>query len=474
MSGMFPCGSCRIVIGILAAIFFSPPFLYGYQILFYYNGADQPGSAVLKCADLLRENGNQVTVINVNGINRDPSRDNWGPPYDQVWDMRFVERDRPGCGYGSPVEADYFDKRWRTKAEDYLGRCGRLFIAGEHYQLADRDEGLYQFLKEIQAVKRGYNACPPSPSGNSSTDREAFYPVESGFGAVSFFGAYVGGIPLDLLNGKSFVSTKTGWQDYDGVVRSIVSAWEGDQLNGAVHSALCARGKLLMVWDASMWTVDELQTSEGKKGEKIPIWDQSSWFSLGGKKKERKSLDVKKAKKFTGQFFTAVSNWLGYYECPCLSRQAVAVSVKTAGQTNIPLALNLESASKLKPEHSEGTSSQTSTPSSISQSGKPLFKKPAGSPLAPQTIVFKAPPVNIYMRFKDGPGEYKLDILDSHGNHVRTLFDQVVKDSTESWASWNGLDEEGQLLREGNYTAVFTKSGIPLREITLEWLLPSR
>lgn len=474
-SGAVPSPFHRIKrCALITFIFLTPAILQAYQILFYYNGLDKPGSAVLQCADLLRKAGNQVTVIDVGGVNRNPKIDSWGPPYDQVWDMRFVESDKTTCGKGSPVEADYFDKRWRVKAEDYLSRCGRLFIAGEHYQLADRNEGLYRFLKEIQAVKRGYDDCPPSRNGNSSTDLEAFYPVRGDLGPVSFFGAYVGGIPVALLNGTSFVDTQVGWQDDDGVERSVVSGWEGDQLKGAVHSPPCARGKLFMVWDASMWTLEALPAVAGSDKRNSPIWNESSWFSWNSKKNKTTVRDIKKAKEATEKFFTAAAHWLGSGKCPCEAPAEMSASDETASKERMPLALKQGITRNQGPNTIVGNILQPLRHNSTPPGIQTTFQKPTASPAAPQTIVFNTPPVYIYMRFKDGPGEYKLDIFDSRGNHVRVLFDQTINQQTEEWASWNGVNETGQLMPQGNYTAVFTKDGRALRKITLIWVLPGR
>ena len=72
---------------------FSPFPALAFNILFYYNSSDGTQGGLLQCVSILQNSGNRVTPVDVNGINRDPTSDNWGPPYDQVWDMRFVDRD---------------------------------------------------------------------------------------------------------------------------------------------------------------------------------------------------------------------------------------------------------------------------------------------------------------------------------------------------------------------------------------------
>src|SRR5579859_8149 len=178
-----------------------------YQILFYCNSSDSVSGMVRHCVPILEKAGNRVTVIDVKGKNHDPTLDNWGAPYDQVWDMRFLNRNTTLCGSGRPQAVDYFDEHWRAKAVQFLDHCGKLFISAEYFTYVDRDEGLYRFLREIGAVKRGYDPCPPSPRGNSETGGPAFYPVHPGLGPVSFYGDMVGGIPLVELTGTSFVDT---------------------------------------------------------------------------------------------------------------------------------------------------------------------------------------------------------------------------------------------------------------------------
>ena len=216
--------------GLWAILSLCPNPLGAARILFYYNSSDGTDGAILQCASILRKAGHQVTVSDVAGKSYDPTDDNWGPPYDQVWDARFVDRNSEACGSGTPQAADYFDIRWRSKAVSFINHCGKLFIAGENYQLMDRDEGLYLFLRQVEAVNSRFNPCAPSPEGNSSTDGTAYYGVQNGLGPVSFFGAWVGGIPMDCLTGTNFVRTSLGWKGNDQVDRSIVSGWEGGQL----------------------------------------------------------------------------------------------------------------------------------------------------------------------------------------------------------------------------------------------------
>src|SRR5579883_1341464 len=116
-----------------ALVYLCPRSAFALNILFYYNSDDGTDGALLQCVTILQNAGNQVTTVDVQGKNRDPRDDNWGAPYDQVWDMRFVDRDSTLCGSGRPEAADYFDVHWRSKAVSFLNHCGNLYIAGEHY-----------------------------------------------------------------------------------------------------------------------------------------------------------------------------------------------------------------------------------------------------------------------------------------------------------------------------------------------------
>ena len=90
------------------------------------------------------------------------------------------------------------------------------------------------------------------------------------------------------------------------------------------------------------------------------------------------------------------------------------------------------------------------------------------------TIVFVNPPVNIDASFADGPGRYKLEIVDDQGNHVNTLYDKHVGFEKETWISWDGTNEQGRLMRYGQYFALFSKDGRMIQKIALTWIPPSQ
>ena len=428
-----------------------------HNILFYFNSGDGSEGALLQCVSLLRHSGHQVTVIDVRGLNRDPSRDNWGPPFDQVWDMRFVDRDSTACGSGRPDAADYFDENWKSKSVSFLNHCGKLFIGAEYYTYVDRDEGLYSFLREIRAVKPGYDPCPPSPRGNSSTPDWAFYRVRPGLGPSLFYGEMVGGIPLNLLTGTSFVDTREGWEG-DQVDRSVVCAWTGNQLGGAVNADPCHRGKLLMVWDATMWTL--WQQAIGDTGEAVPpIWDDSAWVPGNLKEPLDEASRVRKARRVTMAFFPAVVKWLGSRECPCFEAHVPATTPLAVLPTPIP-----------QPRPSTFKPSVTMAPvHSLLAAAKPVSGgTPAPSWGAAQTLVFSGFPVNIYMAFRDGVGDYRLDILDFQGRILQTVFNKPITTQKESWAVWDGMDLTGREMPAGLYYAALSKDGRSLRKVVLQ------
>lgn len=113
------------------------------------------------------------------------------------------------------------------------------------------------------------------------------------------------------------------------------------------------------------------------------------------------------------------------------------------------------------------TAIPTSTPRPIPTP----VSEPAASMPMPETIVFVNPPVNIYIEFADGPGQYKLEVVDAGQNHIRTLFDRHVTGDENQWVEWDGKNEQGTLMSYGQYFAIFTKDGKALRPPTaLTWI----
>ena len=90
------------------------------------------------------------------------------------------------------------------------------------------------------------------------------------------------------------------------------------------------------------------------------------------------------------------------------------------------------------------------------------------------TIVFVNPPVNIDASFADGPGRYRLEIVDDQGNHIATLYDKHVGFEKETWISWDGTNDQGELMHYGQYYALFSKDGKLIQRIALTWIPPAK
>jgi hypothetical protein len=90
------------------------------------------------------------------------------------------------------------------------------------------------------------------------------------------------------------------------------------------------------------------------------------------------------------------------------------------------------------------------------------------------TIVFVNPPVNIDASFADGPGRYKLEVVDANGGHVNTLYDHQVAFEKETWLSWDGTNDQGRLMHYGQYFALFSKDGKIIQKIALTWIPPGK
>ncbi|HEY5599051.1 MAG TPA: hypothetical protein VIK48_00055, partial [Candidatus Manganitrophaceae bacterium] len=117
-----------------------------------------------------------------------------------------------------------------------------------------------------------------------------------------------------------------------------------------------------------------------------------------------------------------------------------------------------------------GTSRETSTPLATVKIPVPIPAQPKTAASAPETLVFTAPPVNIYMRFLDGSGDYRLDVFDANGKHIRMVYARRVTNEKEAWTHWDGFDEKGRRKFPAQYTAYFSKDGKLLRKIVLSWI----
>jgi hypothetical protein len=92
---------------------------------------------------------------------------------------------------------------------------------------------------------------------------------------------------------------------------------------------------------------------------------------------------------------------------------------------------------------------------------------PETTPSLAQTIVFDNQPANIYISYADGPGIYRLEVVDSSGNHLRNLFEKRVVAQQDDWVDWDGRDDTGREMPPGQYTVLYTKDGKGLNELIL-------
>jgi hypothetical protein len=92
---------------------------------------------------------------------------------------------------------------------------------------------------------------------------------------------------------------------------------------------------------------------------------------------------------------------------------------------------------------------------------------------APVTLVMTTQSLNIFMKFLDGPGHYRLEIHDSWGAWVRTIYDKDVQLTREDWATWDGSGSAAQVMPSGLYQAVLFKDERPLRKLIIKKLGPS-
>ncbi len=279
---------------------------------------------------------------------------------------------------------------------------------------------------------------------------------------------------MALLNGTSFVDTSGDWEKNDQVDRSVVSGWTGDQLGGAIDAPVSCRGKLFVVWDATMWTLWQPEQKE-KTERDTPIWDDASWFAWDNNPDKTEGEEISRAQMVTRKFFPAIARWLGKAEGPCgpSSWDQASIVKKAPPPTSRPLKGPAVGPRVLTPAIKNRTS--TVPPAGKARLGT-LVQLPSSQPSAsaPTTIVFDHPPVYFHISFKDGPGDYRLDILDGKGNFLRTVLQESITEKKETWTGWDGKDENGKDRQAGRYFAALSKNGNPLRMISLFWVLPNQ
>ncbi len=219
------------------------------KVLIYFNSDDPAASAepMTVVTNILTAEGAQVTSIGVSTAGYCPTADNWGA-YNQVWDMR-MENSGSGCPPTTTL-ADVFSACWQNQAVTYLESGGDIYLTGEWSFIANRTQGVADFLITIGAVSAGYTDCPGT-TGNGLDQNQAFLPAvfPGQAGPTSFLGIAVGGIPLQYLNGTNFVSDPVLADWTDGENRSMASGWKGSL--GQMANLTGTVGNLVTVWDSS-------------------------------------------------------------------------------------------------------------------------------------------------------------------------------------------------------------------------------
>ena len=69
------------------------------------------------------------------------------------------------------------------------------------------------------------------------------------------------------------------------------------------------------------------------------------------------------------------------------------------------------------------------------------------------------------MSFADGPGVYRLEVLDKDGRHVRDLYEKKIVAAAEDWAEWDGKNDRGLDCPRGWYYVIFSKDGTAIKKI---------
>lgn len=193
-----------------------------------------------------------------------------------------------------------------------------------------------------------------------------------------------------------------------------------------------------MVWEASMWPV---------------LWSPGAAEPYG-------KVDVRAGRGSTRLFIRSVARWLGGRVVPCDRPTDIEVVDERSDLGGSP------EEERPRVERPLGTHPSASV-EKFRNAQPPWSSLGAG-----QTITFSEPPVNVHMRFADGPGRYHLAVYDAQGSRLAVLFNHHIMEHQEAWATWDGVDEFGVRMSAGLYYAVFSKEGKALRKIVLNWIEP--
>jgi hypothetical protein len=84
-----------------------------------------------------------------------------------------------------------------------------------------------------------------------------------------------------------------------------------------------------------------------------------------------------------------------------------------------------------------------------------------------QTVEFSDPPANIYVIFADGPGKYRVEVVDDGGKILEVVYDHKVAAQSDAWLDWDCLDGKGMPVPPGQYFVVIYKDGKALKSLSV-------
>lgn len=134
---------------------------------------------------------------------------------------------------------------------------------------------------------------------------------------------------------------------------------------------------------------------------------------------------------------------------------------KRAKKTMTPFVGALLSP-KVKRHIYQKTSTFTPTPIALEPTVTPEM---GDTSTKAQTMVFDDSTANIYVQFADGPGIYRLEVIDMKGRHLRNLFEKNVVAQTDAWVDWDGKDDQGRDVPLGVDMILFSKGEKELRKL---------
>lgn len=84
-----------------------------------------------------------------------------------------------------------------------------------------------------------------------------------------------------------------------------------------------------------------------------------------------------------------------------------------------------------------------------------------------QSVEFSDPPANIYVVFGDGPGKYKVEVLNSSGKRLEVIYERKIAAQSDTWLEWDCMDGKGMPAPPGQYFVVVYKDGKILKSLSV-------